>query len=365
MATYYVDTAGSDSNPGTSGSPFLTVTKGASVLAPGDTCYVRSGIYAQSLFDAVPTGNPSQPVTISKDPAAAAGTVTLQPPGTAARVLSFATPVSYITIAGLVLDGVHVTSDCVKITSGAHHITVADCEIQNAPNGQGVLITSEESSFNQILRCRIHDNGQNDLQHGIYINKSNSNLVESCELYNSLGYGIHQFDGPMSGNIYRRNLIHNTHGLLLSSGSNNEANYNVFYENEGDLIVRYAETNSRLYNNTAYAGTRGVWLDTTVSGITVRNCISYLHTDFNGNYINEGSGTISDHNLLGVNPMFVNAAGHNFRLLAGSPAINAGVNVGLTLDYDGMVVPIGPLPDIGAFEFGTVPLPPTNLRKIN
>jgi hypothetical protein len=42
----------------------------------------------------------------------------------------------------------------------------------------------------------------------------------------------------------------------------------------------------------------------------------------------------------------------DYRLLSSSPAINAGVDVGLTSDYRGMTVPQGSAPDIGAYEFG-------------
>ncbi len=49
------------------------------------------------------------------------------------------------------------------------------------------------------------------------------------------------------------------------------------------------------------------------------------------------------------NPLFVSAS--DFHLQPTSPAINAGVDVGLVLDYEGRMVPIGPLPDIGAYEY--------------
>ncbi len=52
-STYYVSTGGSDSNPGTIGSPFRTMSKGLRSLFPGDTLIVRGGTYNERL-DAVP-----------------------------------------------------------------------------------------------------------------------------------------------------------------------------------------------------------------------------------------------------------------------------------------------------------------------
>src|SRR6516165_7890766 len=44
-ATYYVDPAGNDANPGSSAAPFRTVAKGVSVAGPGDTVILNNGTY--------------------------------------------------------------------------------------------------------------------------------------------------------------------------------------------------------------------------------------------------------------------------------------------------------------------------------
>ena len=56
-------------------------------------------------------------------------------------------------------------------------------------------------------------------------------------------------------------------------------------------------------------------------------------------------------NSMQVDPLFVNPAARDFRLQAGSPAINKGVPVaGLTSDFDGTARPLGGAYDIGGFE---------------
>jgi hypothetical protein len=57
------------------------------------------------------------------------------------------------------------------------------------------------------------------------------------------------------------------------------------------------------------------------------------------------------------NPLFVNLAGGNYDLLAGSPAINIGSPLGFALDFLGRPALIGSQPDAGAFEYqGSAPI---------
>jgi PA14 domain/Right handed beta helix region len=46
---FYVATTGNDSNPGTLAVPFRTIQKCASIATPGTICYVRSGIYRETV----------------------------------------------------------------------------------------------------------------------------------------------------------------------------------------------------------------------------------------------------------------------------------------------------------------------------
>ena len=72
--TYYVGTTGSDSNPGSSGSRFLTINKCHSVMVAGDTCLVGDGTYTDADGDGrtfVTTnghnGTSGSPITIKSE----------------------------------------------------------------------------------------------------------------------------------------------------------------------------------------------------------------------------------------------------------------------------------------------------------
>ena len=51
-----------------------------------------------------------------------------------------------------------------------------------------------------------------------------------------------------------------------------------------------------------------------------------------------------------VAQLFVDAAGADFHLLPSSPAVDAATDMAVPVDLDGNPRPVGPAPDIGAFE---------------
>jgi len=61
-STYYVATNGLDTAAGTLAAPFQTISKAASVMVAGDTCYVRGGTYRESVTPAN-SGTAGNPIT--------------------------------------------------------------------------------------------------------------------------------------------------------------------------------------------------------------------------------------------------------------------------------------------------------------
>jgi hypothetical protein len=71
-ATYYVSKSGNDFNAGTAtNTAYLTIQKAASVMNAGDTCYILSGTYRETVTPAR-SGTSNAPITFTAYPGATA-----------------------------------------------------------------------------------------------------------------------------------------------------------------------------------------------------------------------------------------------------------------------------------------------------
>lgn len=61
---YYVSTSGADSNPGTPESPYRTISRAASRIAPGDTVFIRGGVYREPV-EIKRSGTASYPIVFT------------------------------------------------------------------------------------------------------------------------------------------------------------------------------------------------------------------------------------------------------------------------------------------------------------
>jgi parallel beta-helix repeat protein len=134
---------------------------------------------------------------------------------------------------------------------------------------------------------------------------------------------------------------------------------NVVVTNHWHGISIYGARDSRIVNNTvvdSVAGSPGpAWIlvarhknGTASQNVVVRNNLTQY-----GVSIDSGQSVVSDHNLTVSNPstFFVNFAGQDFRLPAGSPAIDAGSStLAPNIDIAGTARPQGAAVDLGAYE---------------
>ena len=367
--SYYVDSnKGNDSNKGAISSPFRTIKKGVSILKPGDKLLLRAGLYEESFSSTTLPGGTSwnSAVTIASYPGEQ---VTIKPrrDPSVYRVFSFDYGSQrYIVLDGLILDGSNVIDQVIKIQytgkdpeNHAGYIRVINCEIRNAPHSGIAVGTTNYGGHNEFIKLNVHHNGSTGLDHGIYIFGSH-NLVQNCDFHHNAGYGVHVYKETrelVDYNTIRNNRIHDNGtargpmggaGIILSSGKGNIAHYNVIWANLGGIRVDYGASDSQVYNNTIYGNDAfGIYLGEACTNTIVKNNIIYENRT---TISDKAKDTIASNNLT-TDPRFVRADANDFRLQPGSPAIDAGTDVGLIQDCDDNPVPQRKTPDIGAYEY--------------
>jgi len=161
---------------------------------------------------------------------------------------------------------------------------------------------------------------------------------------------------------------------IYGPGGNGEAtvSYSVFHSNgqpprgeestdNSGIAIEQAGSVGYLYNNTVYNNYRGFIVDDETTG-TLYNNIAEGNTQFDVfehatatsnthdyNVFQTSDGWVTAANEIVDDPLFTDSANLDFSLQPSSPAIDAGVDVGLTTDYNGDRV--SAYPDIGAYEY--------------
>jgi parallel beta-helix repeat protein len=253
--TYYVATNGSDANPGTEARPFQTLGRGVRGLGPGDTLYVKNGTYngGELAYSTLSGASWDNPVTIAAYPGHSP----------AIGYLYFDRS-SYVVLDGFVIDGV-------KITAGggiASHIRIQNSEISPA----GIYVT-EGSDGNEFINLQVHDTAG----HGIYTG-SNDNIIEDCSIHRNTGLGVHAWHSTGTGvnsNTVRNNTVYNNGqgGILLSTGSGNQASNNDIWGNSGAGIrIDYGASNTYIGHNTIYENTsEGIYIGVSASNTLIES----------------------------------------------------------------------------------------------
>jgi hypothetical protein len=340
--TKYVATpanGGSDSNDGSQGSPWATVTKAEEMAAAGTKILVGPGRYAEDVTIEGVHGTAANPVILaSQDPA--------DPPSIRTIRISDA---SFWLLDDLLIDATGTTENFgVKVTGStddtglAHDLVLRALEIKNSAGGsmpQGFIQTAHVYNIH-LLNSRIHDNGSgvgsND--HGVYLQNGINCLIANNLIYDHpQGYGLHLYNGGAELGLHDSFVVNNT---IEGSGSSA-----VLLEGETDPPYNNQIRNNILAFNDHYGWViRGA---APPSPNTLDTNISYANAF--GNYFKDFAPLDAPINEILTDPGFVDRAADDFRIAAGSSAIAAGIKAYTpTYDFTGVARVNA---DLGAYAY--------------
>jgi hypothetical protein len=378
---YYVAMDGDDASSGTTPEEALRTVQTAADLAtqPGDVICIREGFYPENVF-LRDSGAEGSPITITSYPNERAG---LYGMGIEARDSYDGNPVP---IGWLVVAGLEITVNGEDVEGGIgyrnlHNAIIRHNYIHDLPN------------FNNPLRGTGHDiliDGNIMANVGvitddcekpcgtymIYGSGMNYTFVNNI-VYGMSGYGIHargeacdyvswvnglcsetgcaaatcagvEFAHANNWIIANNVFAHQQHGAAMVAWAGNTGGgqttgwtiaNNIFYENcNGDHPPQYPYDECTVNGIVLYAGEH-----------TIENNLFYA-PDKTAIYANEYSSYTESGNVEGQDPGFVDVQGRDFHLLPGSPAIDSGLDLGVTADIEGTPRPQGGGFDRGAYE---------------
>lgn len=384
-ATYYVSTTGNDSNSGTSvDKPWLTIQKCFSPTSPlvaGDVCEVADGTYSSTTSGRVVSITSSSP----------------QGTAEASIILRAANRHGAIIEAPNSWPGVDCErSSCPFVgimISNQQHYVIEGFQFTRpgsyyATNASSAGVTFYGASNIVVRYNHFHDIGRNVCHDGLMgqggaFAQSPQNVTYEYNIFNTIGRLRNGENGCET------DKFHHDHGIYVENGTDVTIRRNIFYDvnrgmainlkgrqkgmrtlrakifnnvfsgkspdnrPDGHLALTDLLDDVQIKNNIFYdpPGGYAIWwaLSSKIapgSGLVLQNNLTNStksETNLTNPYLRPLSGITLIKNLMNTNPGFRNARAHDYRLSAGSAAIDAGTNVGLSYR--------GSAPDIGAFEF--------------
>ena len=411
-STYYVAKTGDDGNPGTEAEPWLTLEHSMTVVAPGDTVWVKRGTYT-GVAHTIGIG------------------IWGQPGGTAENPIVFRSYDGWNTILNafvwvlapyMRLEGFKVLHDSaantaallvgiasgIKVQTPSFGCQIRGCEVVAVPETMfpsscGIYSGSGMNPGTTIDSCTIHGFGGAEHGHGIYCAGPNTRhtVITHNTCYRNNSNGIQCYPHVESCTVAWNKCYDSyfEHGIVVDGGYNT-VHDNICWNNPKGGICLYAggdtfEHSNYIYNNTSVFNPGPGIEDQQFAGPSVfRNNISAWNSsnyrvksidtcdynvcwpDSNAYYpalashpyqmwcydvvgdtwimryfaAYQAATGLDAHGIL-ADPLFADTAGRNFHLQAGSPVIDKGDPATPSgVDFDGNTRPQGVAADIGAFE---------------
>jgi parallel beta-helix repeat protein len=364
---YYVSTSGRDSNEGSIDSPWASLDHAIEIAQAGDTIMMRGGEYTTNEVwirgDRGMGGSNGQYLTIKSYPGEIASVG-------GSRWMDL--EADFVRIEGL-----HFRMPYSLDVGGEGNQIVNNTFYGPQPDYAAIMCGGTDNLI-QGNRVEITGGGST-LDHGIYLLSSTGITIRGNYISGFYGYGIHMYDEdkgdhrpkPYEDILIEGNIVvgsPNRSGMILGAHDSTVSIDNVVIRNnvvhnnaDAGILIKYEPiSNVQIYNNTIYGNASGITILTAIDHLEIVNNILASnrggHIEISGNLANAsithnlydqpdsvGSG-VSDSHPIFANPSFVDASSGDFHLQAGSPAIDAGLDIGMP--YNGIA------PDLGAYEYG-------------
>jgi hypothetical protein len=380
-STYFIAENGVDATAaaGSEAQPWATIEHALGRMKGGDLLFVKGGTYHE-VFDIYgPSGTETSPTVVQAYPGQ---TPIFSGPGIDHQANSIN------ATNHLILDGLTITNYQIGLDIGgdgaADHLLVRNLVIHDV--GNHGLSVHYDSSYVTLEGNTVHDTGlytQNG--EGFYVGHGDSTPADNTHhvtIRNNLIFNTKDEAVELKIGTHDCVVENNTIHSVNKSGDSYGLGGGAIEVNEAVGSVQHydANPNHLVRNNVVYdtpiairAGTgclvydNVIWAVTT-AGIKVTNDAKDAYTrhifhntvdaDVASAIPLEGGtaqilnniGPASTNNLAMNGGYFIDAAGHDYHLRAGSAPIDAGVT-GLGVDFDRDGVSRDPLPDIGACEW--------------
>ncbi len=313
---FYVSKNGNDRNPGTKEQPWKTIQKACNTLQPGQTAYIREGVYNEKVAFYVSGSADGGYITIRNYPGE---TPILDGAGISGTNIMFITQKSYIKVIGLEIrnnSGQGITG--INIDDGSDYIEIRNCKIHDikaasptsstanplyvlgnneSDSNSNIIIDGNEiydcatgwaeavtingnSEYWQVTNNKIHDTGNIGIDAAGHfgecsidsLDQARNGLISGNTVYNcnspnedGAAAGIY-VDGGKDIIIERNTVHHSQHGLSVGCENHGKTTSgiivrnNLIYKNTrgglsiGGYNINIAGSviNTQVYNNTLY-----------------------------------------------------------------------------------------------------------------
>lgn len=351
---YYVDKdhpSASDANAGTSeAAPWATLA--AAFRSTGSGGPANNGIVKVKKGATAYAG-----ATVTRSNASEANLVTVEAYNPADRPvmngkLQFNSPSSYWRVRNLIADGTGLAiGGSLFGADSSNHLEWYGCEAKFGPGvpgggGPGVQgFQPDNCQFLWWVNCSSHDNGDVDARdHGYYVETGTDYYFWNCIAYGNPGYGWHIYNGTNATEDSRRVYLYN---CLSDDNARNGVGRSGYIQQSDHAdgstwiwrdIHWYNCLSTNHIENSANYGWRirpqnqaQATVDGWAGGFpksSIESCLSF--NNVTGTYqftalASEASMLTVANLITGQDPLYVNQAARDYRLQAGSPALNAGL----------------------------------------